>query len=248
MKKFVNWIFSLLLFFAIWQIVSSILNNPLFPSPIEVIISLYLLFAQGVIFDHIISSLIRVLMGFSVSLLFASTAGFIIGMSPIFNRLATPIIEILRPIPPIAWIPLSIVWFGLGDASASFIIFIAAFFPIFTNVVFGVESLPRIYKRISKNYRLGIFHKFIHVIFPFTLPYLLNGIKTSMGIAWMAVIGAEIIASNRGLGYFIEINRVLLNINNVIATMIVIGVIGFLLVNLFSFLESKIVYWEKNNE
>ena len=133
----------------------------------------------------------------------------------------------------------------MGDVSASFIIFIAAFFPIFTNVFFGVTSIPRIYHRVSKNYNLNPFQKFKNITFPFTLPYLITGCKTSIGFSWMAVIAAEMISGNYGLGYFLEINRMLLNINYVIATMIIIGIIGYLMNRSISYIEQKLIYWRQ---
>jgi len=140
------------------------------------------------------------------------------------------------------------VWFGLSDFSSAFIIFIAAFFPIFTSLYFGIKSIPRIYHRISKNYKLNVSQKLSHIVVPFSLPYLFNGSKTGIGIAWMALIGAEIISASKGLGYYIEISRLLLKIDEVIAVMIIIGVIGFLLVSVFSLIENQLVYWGGKNE
>ncbi len=239
LKKIFKWFIAIFCFLIIWEIISIWLNNIFFPTPIKVFLALFELFKSGIIFYHILASLKRTLIGFSFALVIASLLGYIVGSSKLLKTYFTPILELLRPIPPIAWIPLAILWFGIGDASSSFIIFIAAFFPIFTNVYFGVTSIPNFYYRISKNYNLGKFKEFTNITFPYTLPYLITGSKTSLGFGWMAVIAAEMIAGNYGLGYFLEVNRSLLKTEYVISTMIIIGVIGFLLNKILNYAEIK---------
>ncbi len=242
-KNISNLIISIIILLLFWSLLSYSLNNFFLPSPIKVIYSLFYLFQSGLIIPHILSSLKRALIGFTFALVIASSLGYLFGLSKFLKTYFVPIIELLRPIPPIAWIPLAILWFGIGDSSSSFIIFIAAFFPIFTNVYFGVISIPRVYNRVSTNYNLNPIQKFTNIIFPFTLPYLLTGCRTSIGFSWMAVIAAEMIAGNYGLGYFIEVNRVLLNTEYVIATMIIIGIIGYLMNRLIVYLEVKVTSW-----
>jgi len=239
-----KWMVSLFFFFLIWEIISLLTNNTFFlPPPWEIMNSIWYLFSSGIIIPHIIASLEKTLIGFFIALVIGSFLGYVIGLSKFLREYFNPIIELMRPVPPIAWIPLAIVWFGIGYASSAFIIFIAAFFPIFTNVYFGVTSIPRVYNRIGKNYNLTPLQKFTNIIFPFTLPYLLTGCKTSIGFSWMVVIAAEMIAGNYGLGYFIEANRVLLKTEYVIATMVIIGVIGYLMNRLVALLESRVTAW-----
>lgn len=248
MKKFLNVLTSILIFLLIWGFSAVVIGSTLLPTPQIVINAIYILFIDGIIIGHIFASLTRVIIGFSLALLVAIILGIAAGIFPHIDRLFKPILEILRPIPPIAWIPLSILWFGIGNISASFIIFMASFFPIFTSFYFGITSVPRIYERVSKNYNLSSSQRLYHIKIPFSLPYLLNGCKLGIGIAWMALIGAEMISSNRGLGYFIEVNRLLLRIEYVIATMIIIGLIGYSLNLILSFIERKILFWRENNE
>lgn len=229
-------------FIVLWQILSLIMSNIFLPSPFKVAEALVVLFS-GTIYLHILTSLKRTLIGFVFALIIAASLAYIVGTSKKLKDYFNPVIELLRPIPPIAWIPLAILWFGVGDASSSFIIFIAAFFPIFTNVYFGVVSLPKVYHRVSHNYHINGINKFVHVIFPYSLPYLITGCKTSIGFSWMAVIAAEMIAANYGLGYFIEINRVLIKPDYVIATMIIIGVIGFLMHYILLNIEKNFTSW-----
>lgn len=237
--------FSILAFLIVWELVVFFFDSFFLPSPIKVFQSLFFLFTDGIIYIHIFSSLKRTILGFIFALIVASILAYIAGSFSFFRNYLTPLLEFFRPVPPIAWIPLAIIWFGIGDVSASFIIFVAAFFPIFTNVYFGVTSIPRIFDRVSENYRLTEYQKFIHITFPFTLPYLIAGCKTSTGFSWMAVIAAEMVAGNYGLGYFLEINRMLLNIDKVVATMIIIGVIGYLMNRFMVFLELKLVSWRQ---
>ncbi len=243
MNRTLKFLIAILFFLLIWQLVAVLINNIFFPTPPKVISGLYLLFQNGMIYIHIWASLKRTIIGFIFALIIGSFLGYLVGMSSFLRNYVTPVIELLRPIPPIAWTPLAILWLGIGDASSSFIIFVAAFFPIFTNVCFGVTSLPLVYHRVSKNYNLNPFQKFTNIIFPFSFPYLITGCKTSLGFGWMAVIAAEMIAGNYGLGYFIEVNRVLLKTELVIATMIIIAVIGYLMNQLVTLLESKVTSW-----
>jgi ABC-type nitrate/sulfonate/bicarbonate transport system permease component len=243
LKNIFRWFASIIGFLIFWWILAVLIHNPFFPTPIRVLSALVYLFQSGSIFPHILGSLRRTLVGFFFALIIGSFLGYTLGLSSFLRNYLGPIVEILRPIPPIAWIPLAILWFGVGDSSASFIIFIASFFPIFTNVYFGVISIPKVYHRVSKNYNLEPIQKFINVIFPFTLPYLITGAKTSIGFGWMAVIAAEMISGNYGLGYFIEVNRVLLNTEYVIAAMIIIGAIGYLMNKSLSLAEIKVTAW-----
>jgi len=219
------------------------MNTFLFPSPIEVIFQLAELFAGGEIIGHIVSSVYRVLIGLFFGIILGALCGYALGLNSVLNGLINPIVQLLRPIPPIAWIPIAILWFGIGNESSFFIIFIASFFPVFTNVFFGVTSLPTIFAKVSKSLNLPKWQNFVHVVFPFSMPYFLTGVKTAVGFSWMVIIAAEMIASQSGLGYFIEYNRLLLEPDKIMAAMAVIGVLGFIFNYLVVLLEKKLLYW-----
>lgn len=196
---------------------------------------------QQIYFD-ILGSLERVIIGFLLAGIIGIVLGLLIGYNSRFRNLRI-YIELLRPIPPIAWIPIAIIIFGLGDTSAYFIVFLGAFFPIFTNTYFGAISMPTIYKNTALSFEIGKIQFFIKILLYYSLPYIFAGLEIGMGMAWMSVIAAELIGSQSGLGYFIQQNRLLLQTDNVIIGMILIGIIGFLLQKLISSIKRAVIRW-----
>ena len=230
----------LLWWFIVWIGWLSVL-----PSPVAVFFAFIELLKNGAIFIDILDSLRRVLVGFILAGLVGITLGLVLARYFKARPFIEPIVEILRPIPPIAWIPIAILLFGLGDNSAFFIVFLGAFFPIFTNTIQGALSIPVIYLNISKTLQISEWSFFKNILFKFSLPNIFTGLKIGMGMAWMCVIAAELIGAQSGLGAFIQMNRLLLNTENVIAGMIIIGIIGFLLISLFSIVEKRALVWRK---
>lgn len=212
------------------------------PSIKELIISIFQNFSKKDIYIHIYFSLFRVIIGFFIASFFGILTGLILGINKHLSNLKN-LIELLRPIPPIAWIPISIMLFGLGNSSAYFIVFIGSFFPIFTNTYLGVSSFPIIYKNISLSFEVNKLDFFLKMVLMYSMPYIFAGLKIGIGMAWMSVIAAELIGAQSGLGYFIQLNRLLLQSDNVIIGMILIGIIGFLLNYLISFFEKKVIRW-----
>lgn len=239
MKK----ILLVILLIVTYQILFSLFPiNNYFPSILQILQTLIRDLSSQVIYLDIITSLIRVLVGF----LIASVVGISLGLILAYDNRLKDLklyIELLRPIPPIAWIPIAIIIFGLGDPSSYFIVFLGAFFPIFTNTYFGANSIPVIYKNVSSSFQLGRLRYFTRILLFFTLPYIFTGLKTGMGMAWMSVIAAELIGAQSGLGYFIQLNRLLLQTDNIIIGMMFIGIIGYLLQKVIEFMESKIIVW-----
>jgi NitT/TauT family transport system permease protein len=160
-------------------------------------------------------------------------------------RAVNPMIQLLRPISPIAWIPLSILWFGVGNLSPIFLIFLASFFPMVVNTTTGVHTIGRQYVRASQNFGVTGFRLLRLIILPAALPQVIVGMRISLGVAWLVVVAAEMIALTSGLGFLIMDSR---NAGNrydlVVAGMVLIGVIGLLLDNAMRRLEGlKMVQW-----
>lgn len=239
MKK----LFLLILFIAAYQIAYIIFPmNSYFPSALQIMQTLLKdLSGQQIYFD-IFASLQRVIIGF----LIASILGVFLGLLLGYNSRLKDVkiyIELLRPIPPIAWIPIAIVIFGLGNASAYFIVFLGAFFPIFTNTYFGAVSMPAIYRNTALSFEIGKIKYFTKILLFYSLPYIFAGLKIGIGMAWMSLIAAELIGSQSGLGYFIQLNRLLLQTDNVIVGMVLIGIIGYLLQKIIESMEKVFIKW-----
>lgn len=227
----------------IYQFLNIIFPNNFFPSIFELMNSFIKNFSNKDYYIDIINSLLKVSVGFLIASIIGILLGLILGSTQKF-KFIVKIIEILRPIPPIAWIPIAIIIFGLGNTSAYFIVFLGAFFPIFTNTYFGALSLPLIYKNISSSFEISSSTYFFKILLFNALPNIFTGLKIGIGMAWMSVIAAELIGSQSGLGYFIQLNRLLLRTDNILIGMITIGFIGNLLQNLIELIRKKSIYWE----
>jgi len=239
MKK----ILSIILLITIYQTVYFLFPiHNYFPSVFQILQALLKNLSNQEIYLDIIASLLRILIGFSIAGIIGISLGLILAYDKRFKEIKM-YIDLLRPIPPIAWIPIAIIVFGLGNSSSYFIVFLGAFFPIFTNTYFGAISIPKIYKNVALSFQIGKIRYFTKILLFFTLPYIFTGLKIGIGMAWMSVIAAELIGAQSGLGYFIQLNRLLLQTDNIIIGMILIGVIGYLLQKIIEFMEKTLVIW-----
>ena len=195
--------------------------------------------------NHCLQSLYRVFAGFFIAALLAIPLGIIMGWSRSLRESVTPLIEVLRPVPPLAWIPLAILWFGIGFKSSVFIIFLGCFFPIILSTISGVLSIDSILIDASKT--LGARKKeiFLKVLTPGSLPSVFTGLRIGLGIGWMTLVAAEFtgIKSGYGLGYMIMTARDIQRPDEVIAGMAVIGLIGYSLDLLLRGIESRLLIW-----
>ena len=180
--------------------------------------------------EHIGASLYRVGAGFGLAVLVAVPLGLWMGWVRGAYHTLNPLFQMLRPISPIAWIPIAILWFGVGNASPIFLIFISSVFPMIVQTVAGVHTIERRYLRAAANFGVSRYALFAPVVIPAVLPQIIVGMRIGLGVAWLVVVAAEMIALRSGLGYLIMDSR---NAGNrydlVIASMIIIGVIGLLL-------------------
>lgn len=175
--------------------------------------------------------------GFYLALFTAIPLGLLLGRKRLFRNLLNPIIQFLRPISPLAWIPMALMWFGIGDFPAIFLIFLASFFPLVVFTMSAVMAIKPIYFKVAKNFGLSGIKLYLKVILPAALPEIIVGIRVTLGTAWLVIVAAEMIAVKSGLGYLIIDARNSLRMDRVIAGMIVIGFVGITLDNLIRRLE-----------
>ena len=219
-----------MLLIAIWWIVVVKNDSAIFPTPWQVVAGAWELARDGTLWQHIGASLFRVGIGFGLAFLVAVPLGLWIGWVGGAYRTLNPIFQMLRPISPIAWIPIAILWFGVGDLSPIFLIFISSVFPMMVQTTSGVHTIDRRYLRAAANFGVSRWVLFSRVVIPAVLPEIIVGMRIGIGVAWLVVVAAEMIALRSGLGYLIMDSR---NAGNrydlVIASMIIIGMIGLLL-------------------
>lgn len=199
---------------------------------------------SGTLFQHTSSSLSRVITGFLVAVSLAVPAGVLMGWSKRIHNVFYPLVEIIRPIPPIAWIPLSILWsIGLGFRSAVFIVFIGAFFPTLLSTINGVNGVERLLVEVG--YTLGAKENQIlrKVVIPRALPIIFTGMRISMGVGWMCVIAAEMVAVRSGLGYLIIESERILRTDRIIVGMLSIGLISLTIDRAFAWVHGRLFKW-----
>jgi NitT/TauT family transport system permease protein len=235
----------LALLLVTWSVVVSRSQSAIFPTPLQVVTGVSELVADGSLWEHIFASLGRVGAGFCLAVSLAVPLGLWMGRVESVYAALNPVFQILRPISPIAWIPIAILWFGVGNASPIFLIFIASVFPLIVQTAAGVHTIELRYLRAAENFGVSRAKLMLQVVIPAVLPQIIVGMRISLGVGWLVVVAAEMIALRSGLGYLIMDSR---NAGNrydlVVAGMIIIGVIGLLLDGLMRLLEGlKSVRW-----
>lgn len=228
-----------------WWLTVVATRSAVFPTPLQVLAGAAELARDGTLFEHIGASLFRVGVGFGLAVLVAVPLGLWMGWVKGAYVTLNPLFQMLRPISPIAWIPIAILWFGVGNVSPIFLIFLSSVFPMVVQTTVGVHTIQQRYLRAAANFSVSRGTLFRQVVIPATLPQIIVGMRIGLGVAWLVVVAAEMIALRSGLGYLIMDSR---NAGNrydlVIAGMIIIGLIGLLLDGLMRLLESlKIVRW-----
>jgi len=189
-------------------------------------------------------SIARVLTGFLLAALVAIPFGFLIGMSPLVYRAFDPFIQVLKPISPLAWMPLALFTLQDSGVSAIFVIFICSIWPMLINTAFGVAAVRREWLNVAKTLEVGPVRKAFRVILPAAAPTIMTGMRISIGIAWLVIVAAEMLVGGTGIGYFVWNEWNNLNLTNVIFAILVIGVVGMLLDFLIGRLQRAVTYVE----
>ena len=200
---------------------------------------------SGELIGDAMGSLYRVIVGFVVGAGLALPLGLAMGAQPRVYAWLNPLVQLLRPIPPIAYIPLSILWFGLGNPPAVFLIALGAFFPVLMNTIAGVRQVDGIYIRAARNLGASGSTMFVRVILPAAVPYILSGVRIGIGTAFIVVIVSEMIAVNNGLGFRILEAREYFWSDKIIAGMISIGLIGLGIDVLMNRLNNHLLRWHR---
>jgi NitT/TauT family transport system permease protein len=253
------------LIIGIWQLVAvkGWVNPQVLPSPLAVVEKwiAYLLplqahtegsklawYFSGELIHDSIGSMYRVLVGFAIGAGLALPLGLSMGASVRVYNWFNPLVQLLRPIPPIAYIPLSILWFGLGNPPAVFLIALGAFFPVLMNTIAGVRQVDGIYLRAARNLGAGQRTMFLRVILPAAVPYILSGVRIGIGTAFIVVIVSEMIAVNNGLGFRILEAREYFWSDKIIAGMITIGLWGLAIDVGMNRLNNHLLRWHRGLE
>lgn len=239
MLRFRSWVGGMATTVAVivaWQIIAGYVypkfvptSRNILPPPSAIVVIAWELLRNGELLRHAAASLTRVAIGFALACVIGIPLGLSMGAWPGWRRQISVVIEMLRPIPPFAWIPFGLLWFGVGDTQSVFVIFVASIFPIVLNTVFGVDSIDPILRRSALSLGANQWRLFGRVVLPAALPQIVVGIRVALGFAWMVLVASELIGSTSGLGYLILDSRNLGLPSLAFTGMLIIGLIGYLL-------------------
>jgi NitT/TauT family transport system permease protein len=241
---------------VVWQIlaVAGLYRRAILPPPTDIAVVWYDLVTgtlgeagrySGTWWDHALASLWRVYAGFAWSVALGVTVGLLIGLSRIVEKIFDPTIQVLRNVPVTAWVPLSLIFFGIGNEPAIFLIGLGAFFPAAINATHGVRQVNRTLYKAAQMMGTNNREMLIKVVLPAALPSVMTGVRLSMGIAWVLVVVAEILAVRSGLGYLLNDAYQFYRNDVVIAAMLSIGVLGFLSDRLVVLVRDRLLAWNR---
>ena len=232
----------------LWGVFSSAgwVDHVLLPSPLEVLTSLLAAVSDGSLLRHVTVSLLRVLEGFALALAAAVPLGIAMGVSPVMRGMVEPLIELLRPIPPIALIPLAILWFGIDELSKVLIIAYGAFFPILLNTMAGFREVDPVHVRAAQALGARRYHIFRDVVLHSAFPFIVVGARVGMGMAFIVLVAAELIASSAGLGFLISDARYSFRTDQMFLGMAMIGILGLTLNKALLEVERRLLKWRSS--
>ena len=253
MKWYIKLILPLALV-AVWEIVALLINNAFILPTVGMVVSKLLqpfadIFGMGSLVSNAVVSITRVGLGFIIASVIAVPLGIFLGSHPFWEEATDGLIQIMRPIPPLAWVPLSLAWFGIGMTSIVFIIVIGCFFPILVSTIDGVKRVKRSWRETAKIYQANNRQIMTKILLPAASPAIFNGLRVGFGIAWMSVVAAEMMpGSSRGLGYIIMQCYNYGQVSYIIAGMICIGIIGILVDQIFKYIQRSKLGWETQDK
>jgi sulfonate transport system permease protein len=251
-KRFSDYFFFSLIvpvvIIIIWQTASELglIRVNIVPSPKDIFDSLIKQVTKGALQKHILTSLRRVFLGYLLGAALGITIGTLMGLFRVFERAMRLLIEIMRPIPIIAWIPVLILWSGIGERSKVIVIAIGTFWSVLLNVIDGIRNVDKRYIEVSTLFIKSQQEVVRKVVLPAATPNIFTGLRIGIGSAWLSVIGAEMIAASAGLGFFISYMRELVQPANMLVGVFAIGIIGWAINRILQVAERRILKWNVN--
>ena len=241
-------IVSIIAFLVVWHFASAIVNSPFFPPPYKIVQAFVNLAQHGdtmgnSLWAHCWASLYRVLVGFAAGVVLGVPLGLLMGLMPGFYAATRSIVEPFRFIPPIAWIPLAIIFFS-GLPRFAFLIFIGSFFPVFTSTLVGVARVEQIHRKVAVVYGASRFYVLTHIVLPTVLPDIMGGMRVALGAAWLTIVAAELSGGTSvGLGRMMVNYAELLQISEIVVGMVLIGALGFAMNEILLSIERRLFRW-----
>jgi nitrate/nitrite transport system permease protein len=237
---FIKWLlppaFGVLMMIAVWSLISY--QSPNLPGPLKTWHSAVELFSDPFYNNgpndmgvgwNIFNSLKRVALGFGMAAIIGIPVGFIIGRFNFANRMTAPIISLLKPVSPLAWLPIGLLVFKAANPAAIWVIFISAIWPMIINTAVGVSKVPQDYMNVAKVLNLSEWKIFTKILFPFALPYMMTGVRLSIGVAWLVIVAAEMLTGGVGIGFWVWDEWNNLNVEHIIIAIFIVGIVGLLL-------------------
>ena len=238
---------ALLAALLIWQGIAIGLNSPVLPSPADCLVAARSAISDGSLLKNAQASLARVAVGYAAAAVLGVVLGALSGITATLGLAFRDVLEMLRPIPPIAWVPIAILWFGLGDSSAWFVVFLGAFFPIFIQVSHAFANCPEEHLEVASAYEASAWDTFVWVRVPAAAPEVAQGLRVGLGLAWTSVIAAELVGVNNGLGDRIQQLRFVTDFEGMLVCMITIGLLGWGMTTAANRLQKWAIPWQKSS-
>lgn len=234
-----------LLLLIVWQgvVAAGVVAPNVLPPPTTLVSTLHELLLDGVIFQHVAVSSLRVLIGFSIGASLAVVIGSVVGLSHRAEQIIEPTFQALRAIPSLAWVPLLLLWFGIDEVPKIILISIGAFFPVYLNLVSGIHNVDRKLVELGGVYGLHGWALVSRIFLPAALPNLFVGLRSGLSLAWMFLVAAELIAATKGLGYLLTDGRETGRADLVIVSIVVLAILGKLSDGVLSWLEHHFLSW-----
>lgn len=243
-------ILGLVIFGGVWELVSSLTEGAL-PTPIATLTVLYEMLSDP-FYDYgpndkgiglqLFNSIKTVLLGFFLGSLVAIPIGILMGASTICKQIFYPIVQLLKPVSPLAWFPIGLVVFKDTGLATIFIVFITSLWSTLINTSFGIASLPQDHKNVAKAFGFSKMRYLTKILIPFSLPHIITGLRLSISVAWLVIVAGEMLSGGAGIGFFVWDSWNALSLEKVISAIIIIGVVGLLFDKLFTYIESKVAY------